>query len=89
MATNARSSADHEFVIGNRAQELFVAVIGICDPRKDKSHFPAYCRKLVLAMDEHFRRHLKSAGFELKIESYRKNNKIKERVTICREHSAS
>lgn len=47
------------------------------------------CRKLVLSMDERFRRHLKSAGFELKIESYRKNNKIKERVTICREHSAS
>ena len=47
------------------------------------------CRKLVLSMDEHFRRHLKTAGFELKIEYYRKNNKIKERVTICREHSAS
>lgn len=44
MATNGRLSADREFVIGNRAQELFVAVVGICDPRKDKSHFPAYCR---------------------------------------------
>lgn len=21
-----------------------MAVVGICDPRKDKSHFPAYCR---------------------------------------------
>ena len=65
MATNARSSVDCEFVIGNRAQELFVAIIGICD------------------------KHLKTAGFELKIESYRKNNKNKERATICREHSAS
>ena len=103
MATNERSSVDREFIIGNRAQELFVAVIarqlgeGKIAPEKAAESYRSWrehamqgdCRKLVLSMDERFRRHLKSAGFELKIESYRKNNKIKERVTICREHSAS
>ena len=47
------------------------------------------CRKLILSMDEHFRKHLRSVGFDLWMTPYRKKNKIKERVTICRAHSAS
>lgn len=42
MATSEK--LQHEFVIGNRSQELFEIVISVCDPRKDNSRFPAYVR---------------------------------------------
>lgn len=42
MDTNDKSQ--HDFIIGNRAQELFAVMISVCDPRKEKSRFPAYLR---------------------------------------------
>lgn len=38
MATSEKSQ--HEFVFGNKSQELFEIVISVCDPRKDNSRFP-------------------------------------------------
>lgn len=43
MATSEKSQ--HEFVIGNKSQELFEIVISVCDPRKDNSRFPTYVRE--------------------------------------------
>lgn len=43
------------------------------------------CRSLVLSMDAHFRKHLLAVGYDLQIVPYKKKNKRKERVTICRE----